>query len=966
MKHKRLKVLSFLMTLIMILSLLPMTKITSHAENGKPISHNYGNDYLFEKVSNPASASKEPDGINTNDETGFGANRLNSYAWAVAARGDYIYIGTNRTLFGSSVNSVTKAFKRNYPDSTVTREQMNKAVNTLSQGDVPVNLKDEDYVPQIIRFDVKKGTTKVIYQPSTKRDTDGVLYYTDKDGNIVQNANGKSDVLSETLSYRSVVEYKGNLYFGSLGVNMLQLIRVDENDNAEVVHQTLGQISSLRAGCVYDAGDGKGDVLYFGGQDTTYPKWQKLYMQYKKEGKDLATLPIVIRYLNPETAGTNQEDWSGLVADYEDFGKYAEAIVYKNGGGNVWDLISYNGKLYLILAYDEGWAMFRGEKGGKNPNSFGWTWTEVVGDNGKYPLAMDAKIGQLNREYKEKYSCHNYSSIIHGAGLLDSTATPYVYKGKMYIGSFDNATAIQSETISKLLAKAQCMLDIGSGDWGPSLEQIFAPIYYVLSHPQQIYVMDENEDIKPVEGANDLLKGTTNDYVWRFVEHDGKLYTGTFDSSTAYNYYVNMDLMDFLNAFISTDEELSQKVKELLNGTAVNTIRALAEEEESELEASADEADPEKEEFIAAVKEACDSLEAFNNKEADVKSLIPAIENLQARRDAFVEAEAEADDEEEEDEITAALVEYVKMILDFYDTTGLGYWEKTQELIDKAHKGFDLFVTEDGNKWERILDDGLMDPYNYGGRTLTIFNDEIYIGTANPYYGAQLWRVKDLSKLFIKISTEGEGTAFANPTSGFPGTKVTLTASPANGYQFKEWKVISGNVKIENDQFTLGSSDVEIRAIFEKAANPDSDITFNMKAGDTVTVSKTIGKVKSWTSSNNKIAKVKNGKITALKKGTVTITASLESGDKQTYKVKVTSSPKLSKKKIKIKKGKTVKIKIKGKAPGVKNKYKKSKIAKVISKRTAKTLKIKGLKKGKTKLKIRVNGVTLKLKVTVY
>ena len=40
-------------------------------------------------------------------------------------------------------------------------------------------------------------------------------------------------------------------------------------------------------------------------------------------------------------------------------------------------------------------------------------------------------------------------------------------------------------------------------------------------------------------------------------------------------------------------------------------------------------------------------------------------------------------------------------------------------------------------------------------------------------------------------------------------------------------------------------------------------------------------------------------------------------------------------------------------------------MAKVTSKKSAKSLKIKGLKKGKTTLKITVNGVKLKLKVKV-
>ena len=75
--------------------------------------------------------------------------------------------------------------------------------------------------------------------------------------------------------------------------------------------------------------------------------------------------------------------------------------------------------------------------------------------------------------------------------------------------------------------------------------------------------------------------------------------------------------------------------------------------------------------------------------------------------------------------------------------------------------------------------------------------------------------------------------------------------------------------------------------------------------------------------------------------------------------------PKLSKKSITVKKGKTAKVKILYKKKGSKNTYKKTKYAKVVSKRTASTIKVKGLKKGKTTLKIKVNGTWLKLKVRV-
>ena len=120
-----------------------------------------------------------------------------------------------------------------------------------------------------------------------------------------------------------------------------------------------------------------------------------------------------------------------------------------------------------------------------------------------------------------------------------------------------------------------------------------------------------------------------------------------------------------------------------------------------------------------------------------------------------------------------------------------------------------------------------------------------------------------------------------------------------------------------------------------------------------------------WKSSNEKIAIVKNGKVTALKKGSCVVKR-VNLLESQECPVKVISNPELSVKSIVLAKNKTKTIKLYGKAESIKNKYYSNSKAKFISKRDSKNIKIKGLKKGKTTLKIKVNGVkTLKLKVKV-
>lgn len=127
----------------------------------------------------------------------------------------------------------------------------------------------------------------------------------------------------------------------------------------------------------------------------------------------------------------------------------------------------------------------------------------------------------------------------------------------------------------------------------------------------------------------------------------------------------------------------------------------------------------------------------------------------------------------------------------------------------------------------------------------------------------------------------------------------------------------------------------------------------------------TNGTVKSWKSSNPKIASVSKGKVTALKKGVATIIVTTKLEQKLKCRVTVTSSPKLSKSSVCVKKGSTVSVKLTGKAKSVNNVYTNTKTAKVVSKNTATAIKVKGLRVGLTTLKIKVNKTILKLKVNV-
>ncbi len=85
------------------------------------------------------------------------------------------------------------------------------------------------------------------------------------------------------------------------------------------------------------------------------------------------------------------------------------------------------------------------------------------------------------------------------------------------------------------------------------------------------------------------------------------------------------------------------------------------------------------------------------------------------------------------------------------------------------------------------------------------------------------------------ISPDGNGTASASPDKAVAGTEITLTATPKDGYRFKEWQVVSpAGLVITNNKFTMPDSNVEVKAIFEEdapTAPTEHTVKFNANGG---------------------------------------------------------------------------------------------------------------------------------------
>jgi len=84
--------------------------------------------------------------------------------------------------------------------------------------------------------------------------------------------------------------------------------------------------------------------------------------------------------------------------------------------------------------------------------------------------------------------------------------------------------------------------------------------------------------------------------------------------------------------------------------------------------------------------------------------------------------------------------------------------------------GCSVYRTSDGLNFTAVTTNGFNDKYNYGLRTFLPTSDGLFMGMANPFYGAQLWKLGDLP------STPDSGTGGSGGGGG-GGSVINATAT---------------------------------------------------------------------------------------------------------------------------------------------------------------------------------------------
>lgn len=621
-----------------------------------PVYGASNNKTTIEKISNPEAGPGEADGLMP------GGDREASYAWCMAVRGDYIYIGTNKNIIGNVAQTFIKTLTGQYG---VSEDVAWGLVNTITNGEVPRPTTQEG--GNIFKCNIHTGDIESIF------------------------------TADKGVSFRMAIEIDGNVYFASYAAEDIgatdttedvknYIYKVDEEDQITKVFESTGG-ASMRAACIYD------DTLLFGGID------EKSVIASEHEGQGYTKLAIIQKDSEDDTKWTR-------IADYKDFINYAQDPALTNSAGSpIWDICSYDGYVWAVIPGARGFVMFKGHpaESGETANEYGWVWEEVIGrTNGKN------NIGLSESEY-------GYTGDMQA--IISNAGTPFVYKNKLYLFDFDMTITAEVEAMKALMLKT-----VGQATGQkPVMSNYLKTMYTTLKHPQSLWCYNDNTGVfNKVEGFGKFMPDTCNEYVWRYGIYNDELYITTMDSAVMYTYITTLVGSDFVNL---TDEEIDSAIAKI---EEYGQMLAIYPEIKETLEKAA--------EMFEEYKTVKDDNEKFNQFVVKYEDVFIELEELQSMISGLGTTGIE--------NIDTAIAE-IKEIFSKIDIAGLKMYAYIVRVVEDDVWGFDMFKTADGVNFEVVTNDGFGDPYNYGGRSLVTTSEGLFVGTANPFYGAQLWRLQN-------------------------------------------------------------------------------------------------------------------------------------------------------------------------------------------------------------------------------
>ena len=731
-------------------ALLTATALPAFAEGTQKITYNAGN-YTFEKISHPTKGTMSADGIvdyigdgavnvitDPSDPNYNAGDRGQNYSWSAVAYGDWMYVGTCYSAMGNTL--------------------------TLMQ-----NILGD-------KFD------KDVMEAGLKAMFNGTFYYGHEDGadsgGILVKVNTKTGeiklLMSNTLNgyaplFRNAIAYNGKLYFcGSVHVNgrsgLPSVYEIDPTDDSyKAVYVGLSSMqdygaaykkgisTGIRGMCVYN---GKLVISNVFADATT--------------GESGATI----------LASSNPSEGFTVIASQRDLFDYP-AYTYRDSiyGGSVWDMVEYNGHLYVSICTgteenapdDNTMQSFAIVRGDENADGT-FTWTPLIGD--------------------QERDGARYTFGIDPERTRSGAANLIVYKDHLYIGEYnDEQIAMERILFNKT----------GEGSDGSLGGVDCSFVNANLEQSVNLYRMDKDENIEllvgdattmfPNGGISGIGSGfghNENQYIWRMEVYDGKLYIGTFDTSSLLEpigQFSNGDIIGMTPEQWATQLQYIKELLELLyEKNKTNPVATY------EMQATPETATPETAMYMDDM--AVEVEDSFASEAADLTDMMEIAPDVLGND---TEMGVLSSENSVEDRITSLqdFSDYYETMLDQYEQLAAEYdlgddlkdafekllnqetWDKIKSVLVCLHymrtasRGFDMYVTSDGVNFETLTTSGFGDPYNHGLRVFAVTNQGLCLGTANPFYGTQLWIQR-------KTETKPQPTA---PAATQKPTTVTATAA---------------------------------------------------------------------------------------------------------------------------------------------------------------------------------------------
>lgn len=735
--------------LVAALAAILVSPLPAHAEDASgAVTYNAGNGYSFEKLSHPTVGTSQPDGIV--DYQGDGAiavpgadgntannegDRGQSYTWAAASYGDWLYVGTCYAAMGNTMTLMKSALGDSFDAETMrlTLEAMFNGTFFYGQQKED-GTADKDSNSILLKINTKTGETKLLISDSLN----GVAPF-----------------------FRNAVSYKGKLYFcGTVryngGQNGLPAVyEIDpKTDEYKVVYQGLSSAQDQGAAFKQGIATGIRGMCVHDGQ-----------LVISNVGKNAAG-KFVATILTSSDPSKGQGSFTEIANSDTLFGypviRYQDSIY----GGAIWDMASYNGHLYVTICTGtpenapddnsmQSFAMVRGDKNADGS----YTWTPIVGD--------------------QEADGARYCFGIDPARTRSGAANLIVYNDYLYIGEYnDEEIALERILFNKSKSDESGKSSMGGVDCSfanANLEQS-VNIYRMDKDENMQLVVGDRTDMFPEGGISGLASGfgrNENQYIWRMQKFDGKLYIGTFDTASLLEpigQFSNGDIIDM------TPEEWDsqvQRLRDLLDhlldkkspDDPIVPVSTLADDDSNEAvevddSNEAADVDDEKTEVAKGFGDLSDALEDAAGDLCDQAATMSADVEDDAAYVQKIDGEI-AYFKSFADQYQDMLDSYESLKQQYEDAYGTELPGDIQDALDKllsaenlkklksvltcmyylrdAERGFDMYVTEDGVNFTTLTTNGFNDPYNHGLRTFAVTNQGLCLGTANPFYGCQVW-----------------------------------------------------------------------------------------------------------------------------------------------------------------------------------------------------------------------------------